>query len=302
MPKPYDASTKFLVERRPKDWLDLVGLEATEVEIVDADLSTVSAAADKLIAVRKPDPFIAHFDLQASYDAGLPDRSLQYQATVRNRKKLPVITVLVLLRPATDGPAITGQIVEQVGDKPAHLVFQYEVVRVWELPVQQLLAGGLGTLPLAFLSNVQEDELPDVVHQVQQRIRQEADPGLAGELWTAAYVLMGARDPGEMVDALLKGVRDMEESVTYQAIIQKGKDIGMREGEAKRARSILLNLGRKRFGRPDAPIRASIDSIQSPDRLERLAERILEASSWADLLRQSAPAPRPSRRRDPTAG
>jgi hypothetical protein len=37
--KPYDVTTKFLLQSRPLDWLRFFGLDATEVEIVDAEFS-----------------------------------------------------------------------------------------------------------------------------------------------------------------------------------------------------------------------------------------------------------------------
>jgi len=70
------------------------------------------------------------------------------------------------------------------GELP-HLVFRYQVVRVWQLPVEVLLNGGLGILPLAPLSAVTEIELPSVIARMEQRLRQEATPEEFGTLWTA---------------------------------------------------------------------------------------------------------------------
>jgi hypothetical protein len=54
--------------------------------------------------------------------------------------------------------------------------FEYQVVRVWEMPVKLLLAGGLGTLPLAPLAKVTTEGLPDVIQRMKERIGQEAHP------------------------------------------------------------------------------------------------------------------------------
>ena len=56
------------------------------------------------------------------------------------------------------------------------------MVRVWEKPVEEVLAGGLGTLPLAPLSNVTEEELPAVIERMKTRIDAEATPEQAGKL------------------------------------------------------------------------------------------------------------------------
>ena len=53
--KPYDASTKYLIETYPEAWLSYVGiLAAGHVEVIDADLSTVTAEADKVLRLTEP--------------------------------------------------------------------------------------------------------------------------------------------------------------------------------------------------------------------------------------------------------
>jgi hypothetical protein len=57
MSHPYDASTKYLIETRLADWLPLCGRATTaELEIINADLSTVTAAADRVLLVREERP------------------------------------------------------------------------------------------------------------------------------------------------------------------------------------------------------------------------------------------------------
>lgn len=74
----------------------------------------------------------------------------------------------------------------------------------------------------------------------------------------------------------------MKESTTYQAILEEGAALG----EAREARKILLRQGSKRFGSPDAKIRATIEAITSLDRLKQLAERLLEVETREELLRR----------------
>lgn len=49
-------------------------------------------------------------------------------------------------------------------------------------------------------------------------------------------------------------------------------------------RSLLLRLGRKHFGSPDAETLAAVEAITDLARLERLGEQLLDAVSWRDLL------------------
>ena len=69
MSKRFDAATKQLVETRPADWLAFLGLPGTGASVVDADLSTVTAEADRVVRVDNgPLPYLLHVEFQASYD------------------------------------------------------------------------------------------------------------------------------------------------------------------------------------------------------------------------------------------
>jgi predicted transposase YdaD len=118
---------------------------------------------------------------------------------------------------------------------------------------------------------------------MEQRIDVEA-PAEAGVLWSATYILMGLRFPREFAGQLLKGVRAMKESDTYQAILEEGKIEGKIEGKAEEAKAILLRLGEKRFGVPDEPTRTRIEAIVALSQLEGLIVRLLEVESWAELF------------------
>jgi hypothetical protein len=112
------------------------------------------------------------------------------------------------------------------------------------------------------------------------RLDREVTPSQAAELWSATYILMGVRYDDALIDTLLQGVLAMEESVTYQKIIRKGKA----EGKAEEARKILLLLGRDHFGEPSAEVQAVLDALTDVQRLEELALRVHHVGSWQELL------------------
>jgi hypothetical protein len=73
----------------------------------------------------------------------------------------------------------------------------------------------------------------------------------------------------------------MEESVTYQAILQRG----MQQGLTQEARAVLLRQGRKKFGPPTAEQEAAVNAITDLGRLEALTEKLLDVSTWDELLK-----------------
>src|SRR5438046_1734677 len=100
--KPYDVVPKHLIEMHPQDWLELLGLPRQPVRMLDADLATVSAAADKVMLVGEDEAFILQPDVQSTYEEGLPGRQLLYSVLIRHRTGKVVRSVAILLRPDAD--------------------------------------------------------------------------------------------------------------------------------------------------------------------------------------------------------
>jgi predicted transposase YdaD len=249
------------------------------VEEVSAELSTVTAAADKVYRINEPLAWLLHMEFQAGRDPVLPQRLLKYNVLLHDRFELPTHSAVVLLRPAADAPNLTGTLRYQRADLGG-IDFTYRVVRVWEWPVEELLAGGLGTLPLAPLSaQVTEAQLPGLIQRMDERLH-GVEASEAGKLWTATYILSGLRFPKELTAQLLRGVQAMKESVTYQAIIEEGEAKGLLKG----ARLAVLRIGEKRLGPPDEPMKSALASIGDLERLLRMSERVPEVKSWAELL------------------
>jgi predicted transposase YdaD len=294
MAKPFDAASKHIVETYPGDWLALGGLPpGKSIEIADADLSAVSTAADKLIRVAADEPYVAHIEFQSGPDPGLDERVLAYHVLARHRMGLPVLSVAFLLRPQAMSPAIKGYISTRFGSRH-RLEFEYSIVRVWELDPRLLLSGGIGTLPLAPISAVRKADLPAVIEEMKQRLSVEVSPEESREVWAATQILMGLRYSATMIKQLIRGVHGMEESTTYQAIIEKGIEKGIERGRSLEALAVLLRHGTKQFGRPSSEIKARLEAMSNVQQLENLMDRILDGSAtdWENLLKASRNAPK----------
>ncbi len=106
----------------------------------------------------------------------------------------------------------------------------------------------------------------------------------AGKLWTATNVLMGLRYEAEFTRQLLQGVMNMKESVTYQAIVEEGRQEGRQEGRAEEAHRVLRTLGGKRFGPPSEAVQAALNAVTSLDALDALIDQLMDVESWTELL------------------
>ena len=303
MKKPYDPTTRKLFELGPAAWIRFLRVPMTDpdrVRVIDSNLSTVTAEADKVLWVDEPEPWIEHVEFQAGRDTDLPDRVHFYSTILGRGHKVPVHSTIVLLRPAADGPDLTGTYERRYRNGDVYDCFRYDVVRVWEQPVAEMLAAGLAVLPLAPVADVEPEQVPGVLMAISERLVRETSTDQAATLWAATKVLMGLRYSKEQVEeftrgvsAMILGIRGIEESSVYQDIFAKGeakgeakgrKRKGRVEGRVEEARLAILRLGRKKFGQPDEGVRTTIDAIDDIDQLNSLLDRILDVSSWNELL------------------
>ncbi len=324
MSKPYDTVTRFLHALDPDSWPRVLGIEAKSIEICNVDLSTVNSQVDLLLLIDKL--WALHIENETSYKTTAGNRILEYSIFIGKALNVPVRSVLLLLRPEADGPGMTGVAERRLPNGKKYLDFQYEVVRIWKLPAEKLFKSSLGALPLAFIADIQAEGVLTLVKRAKIRLKRETDSKTASEIWTAISILLGLRYEREQVDYWLKGVREMEDSVTYQAIVEKGLAkgyergiergiekgleqgleqgiekglqkglqkglekgvlIGEKRGEAREARTILLKLGTDCFGEPMPRTLAQLNKIEDKSKLEHLIRRTRTVSSWTELLKK----------------
>jgi hypothetical protein len=68
-----------------------------------------------------------------------------------------------------------------------------------------------------------------------------------------------------------------EDSSTYRMIFDRGVALGY-------LTQVILRLGAKRFGSAPAEVEAAVRGVTDRGRLERIADRLLDAASWAELV------------------
>jgi predicted transposase YdaD len=286
----FDVSAKELVWDDPAAWLDRLGIGPSgPVEVIDSDITALTAAADKVIRVGGPAPYLVNIELQSSHQADLAETTWFRQAALFHRHRLPVLTVLVLLRREANSPSLTGSFEIIMPDGWLTNRYNYRVIRLWSEDPEPYLTAGVNLVPLAPLANIAERGLPGLVERMAVRINAEPQPR-SEKLWTATYLLMGLCYSEELVSRLLEGVHNMQESTTYQAILREGLKKGLEEGRAEgrigEAQHFLIRMGTKRLGNPGGVILAAIEAIRDVERLESLGDRIIDPDvrDWDSLL------------------
>lgn len=279
MPKPFDATLKELITAHPVDWLAQLGVPITAPpEVLSADLSTVTAAADTLIKVGD---LIVHIDVESGPDELLARRMLLYNVLAHHRTGLPVRSVAVLLRSKAVGGGPTDGVEYAPNPGVSELRFRFETVKVWEVPAEDWLKGGVGLLPLAVLgkpppglSHAQAFE--GIAGQIVERVKDEAKDDV-GVILTASTILAAMHVPAAFAKEVFNKMIAMHELEGYKFI--------MNEGAVLHARKIVRTLGSARFGEPTEQQANKLDVIDDLERLDRLALAVLTATDWDALLR-----------------
>ena len=297
MAKAYDATLNTLIDDHAGDWAAFLaarcGVPPGPATVLDTDLSA-TLQADRLFRVSGPVPAAIHLELESTGRLGIPDKLLRYNVAARAVIDLPVHSVLVLLRPKATATDLTGRLEILGADGEAYLAFRYTVLRVWQESVATLLAAGPGIAPLALLTNEAASNLPAAFGQFRERLMADRVPDIVGRtLIGSTFVLCGLRYTHAQIKALYEDLSmTLEDSTTYQWILNKGINQGVvrgqAEGEARgrtaEAQSLVLALGAQRFGAATPEVEAAVRAVADRERLERVAARLLTAADWHDLL------------------
>ena len=293
MSKPYDTLLKRLFDDYASDWAAYlagrIGAPVGPATPIGTDLSA-NLQADRLFRVDSEPPYALHVELQSSSLLGMPERMLGYNVQARHVSGLPVESVLMLLRPSAVASDQSGLLELPGAGGSRCLWFRYNVIRVWEVPVETFLNSGLGLTPFSIVTNEAATDLEAALARLSDRLSQpDVPPGVKDALLGRSFVLGGLRYEIPRLTEAFGGI-DMflEESVSLQWLLQRGEAKGIAIGEAigkaNGSRHSILTLGPKRLGPIPAEVEAALRAELDPDRLARINDRILDAADWADLL------------------
>jgi hypothetical protein len=279
----FDATLKDMGRQSPQGFLAAFDQPPTlPVKLLNVDLSTVTRAADLILGIGEPLEEIIHLDFQSGSAAWKHADLLVYNALLFGHFHVPVHTIIILLRPEAAHSNLNGVIGYAPRPGRGRMDFSYEVVRLWERSAEELLGGDLGVVPLAILGRLPEglsleDGLTAVAQRVLERLVKEAPPDHVKKLLTDAFLLTGLRVRRDRAARIFRGVKAMEESDTYLAIIDEGQEKAYREG--------ILVIGEERLGPPEEAVRVQLANLTDLNRLKRMLRSAVKAANWQEILK-----------------
>ena len=297
MPAEFDNMMKKVFWQRLPDFGPLVHVPAGDVvEPLPTNLP-ITLDADFVLGVGSPRRAAIDLNFQTTWDADTPIRAFVYNALLHRHFGVPIHTVIIQMRSRQNDLRLAHGVRYSVFAGLGHMEFQPEVINLREVPLEPMLTGGLGLLPLAPLCRMPDDQtreqaLPEILRRINGRLNDEATPELRDSLWNSTYTLSGLYFRGEEVRPQFERYQIMRESMTYQATLEEGRVEGrvegrmegLAEGSFLALRQMVFLLGARKFGQAPARFQNSIDTIRDAERLSRMAQAVIDATSWQEIV------------------
>ncbi|HEX2253466.1 MAG TPA: DUF4351 domain-containing protein [Thermoanaerobaculia bacterium] len=235
---------------------------------------------------------LVHVEIEAAARRSLPPRLGRYAMQLRLRHDHPVVS-LVLYRSGGPAGAVPRVLREQVASEELASLRYFafglagasadEHLRRGE-PLAWALAALMRSrkrsparLKLACLRRIAAAPLDDARRFLLANCV-ETYLQLSGEEAERYARLLRRTDNREVRAMELTWAEKIEEQG-----LQKGKREGERAGREDGMRSLLLRMMERRFGPLPAETRRRVEAVRSTDELERLADRVLTATSPAEM-------------------
>ena len=236
MAAEFDNKLKDTIWQRLPDFGPFLHLTSPEpLQALRTNLP-ITLDADFVLGIGHPLRGAIDLSFQTNWDADTLRRIFMYNALLYWHLQVPVHSVVIQLRSRQNDLRLSEGIRYSLFPERGETTFRLEVINLWEQPLEPMLTGGLGLLPLAPLCRMpegltREQALPEIVRRIDERLRAEAGPDLHDALWNSTYTLTGVYLDREKVRPIFDGLRNMKDSMTYQSTVEEGRV----EGEQRKS-------------------------------------------------------------------
>ena len=290
----WDDAIKRLFREHPQDFVSWLVKDAIYDGAVSGELKNRTRRADILVNIVQRETQKAgllHAEIQSKDDENIIGRLQEYNLMSTLTYRKPVISFLILLRPMPGAPG--SPVITALFDEIEIWRFHYVVIRLWDIPADELLRSGLiGLLPLVPLTKGGTEQETLLTTVTELAAAKEYDL-LALAKVIASLIMKGkiAQETLERMFAMYQSI--LEDSWVYQEIMQrgiekgieKGIDKGLDKGLTQGEQRALLAMIQKRFPDILETARELVSGITNAGTLEELVGEISIAQNSQEALR-----------------
>ncbi len=289
----WDDSVKRLFREHPQDFVSWLLEGAVYRGAVSGELKNRTRRTDILMEVVQPQTQkegLLHVEIQSEDDKHIITRLLEYNLLATLIYEKPVLSWLILLRPMPKVPQ--SPLISALFDEIEVWQFSYGIVKLWEIPAEELLRMGLlGPLPLVPLTKggTEQEWLAPTIATLYAAEEYE----LLSLTKLLAGLVMKHKGQQELLERMFAMYKDIvEESWVYQQIVQRGLEKGLEQGLEKGLEQglglgeqrALLAIIQRRFPAILQTAKELIDGITDADTLEQLVGEVSVAQNAQDVL------------------
>lgn len=276
----YDKSSKWLIEHHGDSILRLAGVrDIASWQPLQAELVQPRRLPDGLIEVQHlGEVELDHYVVEI---ATYPEARVTQQIVddtvlvLLERRVLPEVVVLFLHEKGNMEAAGSAHLRSRRGC--TELMASWRVVKMWEVPAEQLLAAGdVGLIPWVPLAQIDGPPEP-IIRQCRDRIDRDAPPHEHENLLAVTQFLARLRYNDEMLFQILGGRKAMIESPVLQ---EWAREIVIED---------LMTFLEGRFGVKAEPLKTELAAIGDAARLKELVRHAATCRNLASFRKHLVP-------------
>jgi hypothetical protein len=285
MPKPFDTTLKDLFTQNPSDLAPLLGIGAVPLRLLPTNL-VANLDTDLVLGVGDPIRGVIDLNFQVRWDEETPYRLFCYNSLLHREHRVPIHSVVVLLKARENDLRLDHGIRYALFPERGRMEFALEVIRLWEQPLERMLTGGLGLLPLATLAAMPEgvsraDAMPEILRRIQERLAREStqEQGDQFRTWTCtlAGIHLTESEIREIVRRSQSMIDDILKESSFWTVLKE-------LAECKALQEQIIRRGTRKFGGMDKEVEAHLAEIGDLPHLERMLDSTFTANSWDEVL------------------
>jgi predicted transposase YdaD len=232
MAKVWDRLMKMLARANPQDFVSLVLQGTRYVSDVTNEQIIRAVEADFLCnAVRNEQEIVVHVEFQRYHDANMNRRMWEYNIATTYLTQLPVCSIALYLW--KDTSIVEPPFILRLDDGNIIHIFYYENIFLWEIPPERLQQKGLeGLLPLLPLTQGAKQARDKIVNDMIEGLRAAGKEDILALGYAFAGRVYTTKDDQKWLKRRFAMFEDfLEESWSYQEMVQKGLDKGIEIGK-----------------------------------------------------------------------